>query len=224
MTDDGLGRAVGRRGFLTGAASGRCGMRLLSSSTVVALALAGPARAQITENPLPEPIEKRGLVGRDPRSRAAARHARAAPRRPGRDAAGWARVSFVRDLARRPSLRERLARVPLSGRRTTRPRSTWTSGRVSARDLQPARERIHRLRVPSGVRDERPFLHRAREKGPGNPARPDFIPPGSRRSDVTYHNVITEWHARDPAANVRSRARGASCCASATSSPNLTHP
>ena len=39
-------------------------MRLLSSSVVAALALsaASIARSQITENPLPEPIQKRGIV------------------------------------------------------------------------------------------------------------------------------------------------------------------
>ena len=35
-----------------------------------------------------------------------------------------------------------------------------------------------------------------------NPAAPDFIPPGFTETDVTYHNVITEWRAADPAANV----------------------
>ena len=39
------------------------------------------------------------------------------------------------------------------------------------------------------------------ERVMGNPAVPDFIPPGFTRSDVTYHNVITEWHATNPAAN-----------------------
>jgi hypothetical protein len=39
------------------------------------------------------------------------------------------------------------------------------------------------------------------ERATGNPATPDFIPPGFGPADVTYHNVITEWHARDPAAS-----------------------
>jgi len=33
------------------------------------------------------------------------------------------------------------------------------------------------------------------ERGPGNPKTPDFIPPGFTSKDVTYHNIITEWHA-----------------------------
>jgi hypothetical protein len=40
------------------------------------------------------------------------------------------------------------------------------------------------------------------ERGPGNPSTPDFIPPGFTLKDVTYHNIITEWHATDPAADV----------------------
>jgi hypothetical protein len=39
------------------------------------------------------------------------------------------------------------------------------------------------------------------EIGPGNPKTPDFIPIGYGVKDVTYHNVITEWHAMNPAAN-----------------------
>ena len=33
------------------------------------------------------------------------------------------------------------------------------------------------------------------------PATPNFIPPGFTQKDVTHHNVITEWHATNPAAN-----------------------
>ncbi len=39
------------------------------------------------------------------------------------------------------------------------------------------------------------------ERGPGNPATPDFIPPGFAAADATYHNVITEWRTENPAAN-----------------------
>jgi hypothetical protein len=39
------------------------------------------------------------------------------------------------------------------------------------------------------------------ERATDNPAALNFIPPGYTRADVTYHNVITEWHATDPAAN-----------------------
>ncbi len=38
------------------------------------------------------------------------------------------------------------------------------------------------------------------ERAAGNPAVADFVPPGFGPSDVTYHSVITEWRATDPAA------------------------
>ena len=35
----------------------------------------------------------------------------------------------------------------------------------------------------------------------GNPATPNFIPPGFTKADVNYHDIITEWHATNPASN-----------------------
>jgi hypothetical protein len=61
------------------------------------------------------------------------------------------------------------------------------------------------------------------ERGVGNPKTPDFIPIGYGLKDVTFHNVITEWHATNPAANTfegtrREILRAAHVVA------NLTHP
>jgi predicted amidohydrolase YtcJ len=61
------------------------------------------------------------------------------------------------------------------------------------------------------------------ERAPGNPATPNFIPPGFTPADVTYHNIITEWRATNPAANTfqgtrRELLRVAHIVA------NLTHP
>ena len=61
------------------------------------------------------------------------------------------------------------------------------------------------------------------ERAPGNPATPNFVPPGFTAADATYHNVITEWHATNPAANTfdgtrRELLRVAHVVA------NLTHP
>jgi hypothetical protein len=39
------------------------------------------------------------------------------------------------------------------------------------------------------------------EKGPGNPKIPDFIPISYGLKDVTFHDIITEWHATNPAAD-----------------------
>src|SRR5215831_1765743 len=75
-------------------------MRLFSTSILTALTLsAAPAAwSQITENPLPEPIQKRGIVVqirdivRLPETR------KLRPVDQDVTPTGWARVSFVRDL------------------------------------------------------------------------------------------------------------------------------
>ena len=72
---------------------------------------------------------------------------------------------------------------------------------------EPPGERLHRLRFPSGVREERAVLYDPRRRAPGNPSRPNFIPPGFSAADVHFHNVITEWRATNPAANTFEGAR-----------------
>jgi hypothetical protein len=57
----------------------------------------------------------------------------------------------------------------------------------------------------------------------GNPAAPDFIPPGFTLADVTYHDVITEWHATSPAANTFEGTRRELLRVAQVVS-NLTHP
>ena len=117
--------------------------------------------------------------------------------------AGWARVSFIRDLPGRPAVRQRLARDP-----------------VPARSEQPAdRVREHRQlssRSPSTTASRAassgsPFTPSSRATGCSTPCtakRRRAIPPrrtssrrGSRAADVNFHNIITEWHATNPAAN-----------------------
>ena len=61
------------------------------------------------------------------------------------------------------------------------------------------------------------------ERGPGNPKTPDFIPPGYGPKDVTYHNVITEWHAPNPAADTFAGTRR-ELFREAHVVANLTHP
>ncbi|MGE0359465.1 MAG: sorbosone dehydrogenase family protein [Vicinamibacterales bacterium] len=61
------------------------------------------------------------------------------------------------------------------------------------------------------------------ERAAGNPTAPVFVPPGFTAADATYHNVITEWRAANPAANRfagtrRELYRGAHIV------QNLTHP
>ena len=61
------------------------------------------------------------------------------------------------------------------------------------------------------------------ERGMGNPATPHFIPPGFTQADVTYHDVITEWRATNPAANTFQGTRRELLRVAQVVS-NLTHP
>ena len=172
-----------------------------SSSCSALGAVSAAIHAQIT-NPIPAPVVKRGLsveirdVVRLPETRGLR------PADQDVTPAGWARVSFVRDLpdGRRFANDSRGflylldAEQPAVGVRERRPP-------LPARRLQPAGERVHRIRLPSGVRANGLFYTVHAERAMGNPATPNFIPPGFTPADVTYHNVITEWHATNPAAN-----------------------
>jgi len=171
-------------------------------SLILPLGIAGVLNAQITKNPLPAPIEKRGLAVEirdlvrlpDTRSMLAA----------GQDVnpAGWARVQFVRDLP--------------DGRRFVN----------DSRGLLYLLDSNNKPTVYANVAEAFPFAIYNRlesgfigfdfhpefaknglfytvhgERATGNPAKLNFIPPGYTEKDVTYHNVITEWHAKNPAAN-----------------------
>ncbi|HZL95477.1 MAG TPA: PQQ-dependent sugar dehydrogenase, partial [Vicinamibacterales bacterium] len=165
-------------------------------ATVVAI------HAQITSNPLPAAVEKKGLSVEirdltrlpDTRSMLAA----------GQDVnpAGWARVQFVRDLP--------------DGRRFVN----------DSRGFLYLLDKDNKPGVYANVAKEFPFAIYNRlesgfigfdfhpefakngllytvhgERATGNPAKLNFIPPGYTEKDVTYHNVITEWQAKNPAAN-----------------------
>ncbi len=169
---------------------------------IFAIGIVGVLNAQITKNPLPAPIEKRGLAVEirdlvrlpDTRALLAA----------GQDVnpAGWARVQFVRDLP--------------DGRRFAN----------DSRGFLYLLDRSNKPAVYANVAAAFPFAIYNRlesgfigfdfhpefaknglfytvhgERAMGNPAKLNFIPPGYTEKDVTYHNVITEWHATNPAAN-----------------------
>src|SRR6266542_5148716 len=173
---------------------------------VVALLLAicglNTISAQITTNPIPAPITKRGLavqirdLVRLPDSRGLR------PLDQDVSPAGWARVSFVRDLP--------------DGRRFANDSRGFLY--VMGSNNQPQVYANVAAAFPNAVynRLESGFIGFAfhpefarnglfytvhAERGPGNPKTPDFIPPGFTAKDVTYHNIITEWHATNPAAN-----------------------
>jgi hypothetical protein len=178
-------------------------MRNVRSWAVAAVCVAAAvgARAQITDNPLPAPIAKRGLavevrdVVRLPETRNL--------RPVGEDVTptGWARVSFVRDAP--------------DGRRFANDSRGFLyiidDGRTSLyHDFGALFPHAWYNRIESGFIgfDFHPEFVRNGlwysvhlERAEGNPARPDFIPPGYDSDDVTFHNVITEWRANDPRAS-----------------------
>ena len=180
--------------------------------------------APITSNPIPAPILKRGLTVeiRDLVRLPDTRGLRPADQ----DVvpAGWARVSFVRDLS--------------DGRRFVN----------DARGQLYLLDRNNQPTVYANVAEAFPFAVYDRlesgfigfdfhpefarnglfytihgERAAGNPATPNFIPPGFTPADVTYHNVITEWRATHPAANTFAGTRR-EVLRAAHVVLNLTHP
>jgi hypothetical protein len=189
-----------------------------------ALGLTVPARAQITSNPLPETIVKRGLAVeiRDLFRLPDTRGVRPASE----DVAptAWARVSYVRDLP--------------DGRRFANDSRGFLY--LIGADNQPHLYLDAAAAFPMGVYNRLEsgligfvfhpefatnglFYTIHSEKAAGNPKVPDSIPIGYGLKDVTHHNVITEWRAADPAAATfqgtrRELLRHAHVVA------NLTHP
>ena len=192
----------------------------------LALALFGgaPLVAQITSNPIPAPVEKRGLaveikdLVRLPDTRGL---------RPANEdvtPSGWARVSFVRDLpdGRRFANDSRGFLYLIDS--NNQPQvyanvgATMTLGVFNRLESGFICFVFHPDFARNGL-----FYTVHAEKGPGNQKRPDFIPPGFTLADVTYHNVITEWHATNPAANTFEGTRR-ELLREAHVVDNLTHP
>ena len=175
---------------------------LLGIIPILAIGPVGATDAPITSNPIPEPIVKRGLavevkdLVRLPDTR------ELHPTDQDVDAGAWARVSYVRDL--------------LDGRRFAND-SRGLLYLIDANnqphvylDVAAAFPNLVYNRLESGFigfvfhpefAKNGLFYTVHSERGPGNPKIPDFIPIGYGLKDVTYHNVITEWHATNPAAN-----------------------
>jgi hypothetical protein len=179
-------------------------MRFPTQPIVVALLglAAAAANAQITSNPIPAPLEVRGIaveirdVVRLPETRGM--------RPPAQDVnpAGWARISFLRDLpdGRRFVNDSRGFLYVLD--RANRP-SVYLD--FAALFPHAAYNRLesgfigftfHPEFAKNGL-----FYTVHGERAADNPATPDFVPPGFTPADASHHNVITEWRAKDPAAN-----------------------
>jgi hypothetical protein len=183
---------------------------------------ASTLHAQITD-PLPA-VEKRGLmveirdVVRLPQTRGLL------PPDQDTNPAGWARVSFVRDLPDgRRFANDSRGFLYLLG--DDNEPSVYL-------DVRPAFPFAIYSRLESGFIgfDFHPEFARNGlfytvhgELATDNPAKPDFIPPGFAETDVTYHNVITEWRANDPAASTFAGTRR-ELLRVAHVVQNLTHP
>ena len=184
-------------------------MRKCSSLAVVlGIAAAGTAGAQsLVTDPLPQSVEKLGLevriadLVRLPQTRGRL------PADQDVNPAGWARVSFVRDLP--------------DGRRFANDSRGFLyrldrDGPSVYADVAAAFPYAIYSRLESGFIgfDFHPEFARNGlfytvhgERATDNPAAPDFVPPGYTAADATYHNVITEWRAEDPAASTFSGTR-----------------
>lgn len=199
--------------------------------SVVALCAAGAIAAigtqtdePITSNPIPEPVTKHGLsveirdLVRLPDTRGLR------PADQDVTPAGWARINYVRDLPDgRRFVNDSRGFLYLLDR-DNRP-SVYAD--VGATFPLAVYNRLESGLIaftfhPEFARNGLFYTVHA-ERAAGNPAKPDFIPPGFTASDVTYHNVITEWHATNPAAN-RFEGTRRELLRVAHIVANLTHP
>jgi hypothetical protein len=168
---------------------------------LVALGAAVAIHAQIA-NPIPAPIVKRGLsveireVVRLPETRGL--------RPADQDVmpAGWARVSYVRDLpdGRRFANDSRGLLYLLD--RNNQP-SVYAN--VGAAFPLAVYNRLESGFIgfdfhPEFARNGLFYTVHA-ERAMGNPAIPHFTPPGFTPADANFHDVFTEWRATNPAAN-----------------------
>jgi len=181
-------------------------------------------KAQITNNPIPEPIVKRGIaveikdVVRLPDTRAVR------PADQDVSPSGWARVSYVRDLPDgRRFANDSRGFLYLIGP-NNQPQIYANVAEAFPNAIYNRLESgfIGFVFHPEFARNGLFYTVHA-QRALGNPKTPAFIPPGFALKDVTYHNIITEWHATNPAANVfegtrRELLREAHVVA------NLTHP
>jgi len=182
------------------------------------------ADVPITSNPIPEPIVKRGIVvevvelARLPDTRGIR------PADQDVKPAGWARINYVRDLpdGRRFANDSRgfLYWIDVKGQPQVYANLAETFPRAVYNRLSSGF--IAFVFHPEFARNGLFYTIHA-EHGPDNPATPDFIPPGYGLKDVTYHNIVSEWHATNPAANVFAGTRR-ELLRTAHVVANLTHP
>ncbi len=196
---------------------------LLAIGTAGAIQAQNPGAA-ITSNPIPAPVVKRGLAVevRDLLRLPDTRGMR--PVDQDVTPSGWARVSYVRDLpdGRRFVNDSRGLLYLISSNNQPQ-----VYANVAAMFPNAVYNRLesgfigfvfHPEFAKNGL-----FYTVHAERAAGNPKTPDFIPPGFAAKDVTYHNIITEWHATNPAANLFEGTRR-ELLREAHVVNNLTHP
>jgi len=198
-------------------------MRVAAALVFALWAVAG-IDAQITSNPIPAPIVKRGSAAEvktlvrlpDTRGMLSA----------DRDVvpAGWARVSYVRDLpdGRRFVNDSRGLLYMLDSRNEPHVYANLADAFPHAVYNRLESGFIGFVFHPEFAANGLFYTVHA-ERGPGNPKKPDFIPPGFTIADVTYHDVITEWHATSPTAITLQGTRR-ELLREAHVVANLTHP
>jgi hypothetical protein len=191
---------------------------------LLAIWTASAADDPITSNPIPEPIVKHGLavqvkdLVRLPDTRGLR------PSDKDVSPAGWARVSYVRDLpdGRRFANDSRGFLYLIDSNN-----QPHVYADVAATFPLAVYNRLesgfigfvfHPEFATNGL-----FCTVHAEIGPGNPKTLDFIPFGYGIKDVTYHNIITEWHATNPEANTFAGTRR-EILREAHVVANLTHP
>ncbi len=188
------------------------------------LFVVGSAKAQITSNPIPEPIVKRGIaveirdLVRLPDTRALR------PADQDVTPQGWARISYVRDLpdGRRFANDSRGILYLLHG--SDPPTVYLNTAEIFPFGVYNRLESgligfaFHPDFAANGL-----FYTIHSERAAGNPKPLDFIPIGYGLKDVTHHNIITEWHATNPAANTFQGTRR-ELLREAHVVQNLTHP
>ncbi len=170
-------------------------------ATVLSLGALSAIHAQITANPIPAAIEKRGItvelrdVVRLPETRGMR------PADQDVNPAGWARVSFVRDAP--------------DGRRFVNDSRGFLyllrDGKKSVYlDFASQVQHVNYSRLESGLIGftfhpefaKNGLLYTVHaEFARDNPSKPNFVPPGYTEAQATHHNIITEWHAKNPSAN-----------------------
>jgi hypothetical protein len=176
-------------------------MRIPATLAVLALVSASLIQAQITSNPIPAAIEKKGLaaeiadVVRLPETRGLR------PVAEDVNPSGWARVSFVRDAPDgRRFVNDSRGRLYLIGRNNELSVYADVAGTFPFAIYNRLESGFIGFDFHPEFAQNGLFYTIHSERAASNPAVPNFIPPGFGPGDVRFHNVITEWRATTPSA------------------------